>query len=305
MSQDTKNVQIVINDGNSDNKNLDVVNRFTKLLNIKYVNDPGRKVDAALLNLIEISDGKYIWWFGDDLFKKNAIKEALNCTKGDYDCIYVNGVIHNSNRLLLESNDKITNDKNLFLNAIGINIGFISSFIFKKNSSVLHIDKVKNCMIEEEKFVPSPTFANVYIFLHVIAKGDNFLFHSRPLFTCQPHDGDHFLKTKVRDSGAVLNDAFFVFGVNMKDILILFLDQFDEAVIKTLINDSFKSAWRGVIVGSALGWDTTKSYNGHSKISALIKNYYNQPEIFLALPLFLLPEKIVRLLYRIFKQIKG
>jgi len=305
VSQDTKNVQILINDGNSDNKNLDVVNGFTKSLNIKYVKDPGRTIDTALLDLIEIADGKYIWWFGDDQFKEDAIKEAINCTKSDYDCIYVNGVLHNSNRLLVESNVKATNDKNIFLNAIGINIGFVSSFIFKKSSSISFIDKVRNFMIEEKKFVPSPTFSNVYILLHIIAKGDNFLFHSKPLFTCVPHDGNHFLKSKVRDSGIVLNDAFFVFGINMKDIFVLFHDQFDRALIKKLINDSFKSAWRGVIVGTAMGWDTTKSYNEFSKKLSLLKNYYNQPEIFLALPLFLLPERIVRFLYRIFKLIKA
>ena len=160
-------------------------------------------------------------------------------------------------------------------------------------------------MSKEVTSVPNPTFSNVYIFLHVISSSNNFFLCSQPMFVCHPHNSDYFLKTKVNDLGLILNDAFFVFGVNLKNIFLLYQDQFDKDIIKSLIKSSFKSAWRGVIVGSALGWDTTTKYKGYSKKLALLKNYYNQPEILLALPLFLLPKVVIKFLYTFFKQIKG
>ncbi len=57
LLQDNENVQIVIHDGNDD-ENQAVVSKFTGLLNIEYIHKPGRSVDVALLELIEISSGK-------------------------------------------------------------------------------------------------------------------------------------------------------------------------------------------------------------------------------------------------------
>jgi len=303
LLQDNENVQIVIHDGNDDDENQAVVSKFTGLLNIEYTHKPGRSVDVALLELIEISSGKYIWWFGDDIFNQGALKKVLKCIKNNYDCIYVNGTIAGSNKLLLNIDNKITSDKDLFLKSIGINIGFISSFVFIRSVAISHIDIVKKHMIEEARVVPTPTFSNVYILLYVISRGDNFLLHSSPLFLCNPNDSNHFLKTKVKKSGVILNDAFFVFGVNFKDILLMYQDQFDVNTIKFLINASFRSAWRGVIVGSALGWDTVKGFGDFSKRLSLIKHYYNQPEMLLALSLFLLPVKILRIFYFGYKKI--
>jgi glycosyltransferase involved in cell wall biosynthesis len=304
LLQENEDVQVVIHDGNYDDKNQEVVSKFTGLLNIEYVNKPGRSVDTALLDLLEMSSGKYIWWFGDDVFNQGALKETLKCIKNNYDCIYVNASIADSNKLLLNIDNEITSDKNLFLKLIGINIGFISSFIFLRSVAVSHIDIVKNHMIEEARSVPAPTFSNVYILLYVISRGSNFLLHSTPLFICHPNAPDQFLETKVKDSGVILNDAFFVFGVNMKDILLRYQDQFDKNTVKSLINASFRSAWRGVIVGAALGWDTTKGFGNFSKRLSLIKHYYNQPEILFALPLFMLPSAILRYLYVVYEKLK-
>ena len=192
LMQDSKEVQVIIHDGNYDNQNLKVVAKFENLLNIKYASNPGRTIDSALLDLIKISEAKYIWWFGDDVFNPGSLGQVLKFTKKGYDLIYVNGIISDSKKLLSVQDDKQISDKNVFLNLIGINIGFVSSFIFLREKTLGQIKRIENHMSKEITNVPNPTFSNVYIFLHVISSSNNLFLCSQPLFECQPHKSDFF-----------------------------------------------------------------------------------------------------------------
>jgi abequosyltransferase len=95
LNQNDVNLQIVISDNASEDRTVDVVNKYIKLgLNIKYFCWPKNMgADLNFLKVAELADGEFLWFLGsDDLICDGAIAKvltAINKLKSDiYLCSY-------------------------------------------------------------------------------------------------------------------------------------------------------------------------------------------------------------------------
>jgi hypothetical protein len=169
----------------------------------------------------------------------------------------------------------------------GAGLGFISATIFNRKLGL-------RGAVEAEKYVGS-SFANLYIVLYVITQPGDCYYLRGPVVTCHPATSDEIRSVVIRDGGRIENEAFQVFGVNFSVIVREFSASFDSQIIKKTLRKSFGQTWRGVLVGSVGGWDTTKG-----KRFKLIRNFWMFPESWLAFILFLLPKGILKQLYKIY-----
>ena len=76
-TQVSSDIEVIVHDGSYSEDTKIVVEKYKKLMDIKYINLPGREVDYALVELIEFSSGKYVWWIGDDDIAPNSIERIL------------------------------------------------------------------------------------------------------------------------------------------------------------------------------------------------------------------------------------
>jgi FkbM family methyltransferase len=106
--------------------------------------DTRRGVDETLLLLLEQSSGEYVWFFGsDDILKARAIeiiRQRILESAERPALIYVNHeVVNNSGKLLIPSHirsqkDRLFRDGRKCAAWLGLNLGYISSCIFRREA---------------------------------------------------------------------------------------------------------------------------------------------------------------------------
>jgi glycosyltransferase involved in cell wall biosynthesis len=294
VPQFTDEIEIVVKDDSTNDETELLVNRFTKVFPIRYYRGVKEGIDRTVIFLTQKALGKFVWWMGDDTIEPGGVAAVVDVIKSrpSVNFIWANYQLFNTRKLGIDIQDReCFIEKNKLLVLGGAGLGFISATIFNRDLGL-------KCLINANKYVGS-LFSNLYIVLHVIAQPGDCYYLRGPVVICHPATSDEIKSVVVKDGGLIKNEAFQVFGVNFSNIVREFSKSFDSKIINKTLKKSFGQTWRGVLVGSIGGWDTTKG-----KRLKLIRNFWMFPESWIAFALFLLPTSILNKLYKFYKFIQ-
>jgi hypothetical protein len=146
-----------------------------------------------------------------------------------------------------------------------------------------------------KKHVVGFSFASTCVVLFILSEPGKFYFLRGPYILCHPTTTQEFKEKLVKD-GRIRNEAFNVYGVDFYNILGEFKGKFEKKAIRKILSVNFAALWRGMVVAWIGGWDTPIG-----KRWKMFKLYWSFPEIWLAMPIFLMPLFVNRFLYRIYK----
>jgi len=284
-------VEIVIRDDSSNNKTIELAKRFASTLPIKFFYGEKGGIDRAVLFLTHQARGRFIWWMGDDEFSPNAVSSVLNTILSNekINFIWANyHLIGNPSLAIDLPEDKFFKSRNELLEGAGAALGFVSATIFRR-------EIVLPGLREAESYIGTQ-FVNLFIVLYAITQPGRLFYLRGPIIICHNATSEEIKTAVINQNGLIQNQAFQVFGINFSNIVNRFSDSFDPAVLKRVLKKSFGKMWRGVLVGTAGGWDTTQG-----KRIKLIKNFWQFPESWIAVVLFCFPKIILGYLYRGYK----
>ena len=289
--QATPEVEILIRDDSQNGETKEIVQSYIFKTSLQLNYFKGEKManggyDIALLFLTKEAKGKYIWWFGDDLLDEGAISDVLKLIKEfpEISFIWMNSCdVNNRGNMAFNfvGNRFFNNADEIIETDIGL-LGFPSATILKRKEAILGLEKAK-------KFIGT-TLTGFYLVLYVLSGKGKFYFLQKPYILSNP-----------KPSGeARWYDSFQVHGINYFLITQEFKDKFDKKIMKKALTDKFGDAWRAVVVERAMGF--TSGFGSKTpKIKQMFQCYWNYPEFYIALPLFLTPRFILSFFYKIYK----
>jgi len=141
VDQDNTDIEILIRDDSQQDISNYIFSKY-KDLPIRYFKMKKQGIDLAILWLINNSNGKYIWIFGDDILEKNSIRNVKEIINNYYpSLIYLNSFCIQNNEQSIKENSYIGNEKNFFLNLIKDQMGFCSAIVMKS-------EKIQECILE-------------------------------------------------------------------------------------------------------------------------------------------------------------
>lgn len=272
-----EDIEVIVKDDSTNDECAAVCGDY----NVRYFHGEKKGVDKALLFLLQEAKGEYIWFIGDDDIKANAVDRVLEALKCPVSFLFVNGTA-NGKQLLDLPDGYVSKDK--LLEEARCGLGFISSCIFKKDMSVFE---------EAKKYIGSE-WVSLFLVFNALHSG-NWYYIREPLVTCYPRTNEE-TKQITNKGGRIENRAFDVFGIGFADMVNRF--PFPKKSKRNTIKKTFGMAWRGVLVGAAGGWDTTKG-----NAWKLLKHFYSYPESYIAFILFLIPEGVYPRLYSIYRDL--
>lgn len=289
----TDNIEVIIRDDSPNDETGRIVKEWDGKLKcpVRYFKGEKSKIggyDKALLFLTEEAKGRYLWWFGDDILVSDAVVRVVSLIKEkNPDFIWIN-----SRNIDVESDkgfdlggDKIfKSGSEIFSTNVGL-LGFPSATILNREKAIKNIQGAK-------KFIGT-TLTGFYLVLSVISENGKMYFIQEPCLLSYP-----------KPLGEVRwYDSFVVHGVNYHIIAREFKNKFEKAAFRKGLADQFGRIWRAVVVERAMGFKTGFGAPTH-KIWKMTKLYWNYPEFWIALPLFLTPRFILRIFYKIYKFFK-
>lgn len=288
-------VEILIRDDSPNDDTGAVVRDFSAHLPIPIHYFKGEKskvggYDKALLFLTKQAEGKYLWWYGDDVLADGAVARILSLTKKqpDLSFIWLNARDKNDEKDLgfdLGGDKLFKNGSEIFATNVGL-LGFPSATLLRREEALGGLSGA-------EKFIGT-TLVGYYLVLYVISKNKMAYFMQEPCLLSDP-----------KPPGEVRwYDSFQVHAVNYYVIAQDFKDKFDRRAFRRGLADQFGRIWRAVIVERALGLKTGFASQS-PKISKMAKLYYSYPEFWIALPLFLVPRPILGWAYKTYKFLRG
>lgn len=293
VPQYTDEIEIVVKDDSTNDETEHLVNNFTKVLPIRYYKGVKEGIDRTVIFLMEKALGKFVWWMGDDKIESGGVSAVVEVIKSkpSVNFIWANYQLINTKLVGIDLEAKECQiEKNQLLFLAGAGLGFISATIFNKKIGA-------KAIVSAEEYVGT-LFVNLYIVLYVITQPGESYYLKGPIVTCYPATSEEIKSTYVGNLGEINNPAFQTFGISFASIVKNFSNSFDRNIIRKTLKRSFGQTWRGVLVGTVGGWDTTKG-----KKLMLIRNFYMYPECWIALVLFMLPVDVLKLLYRLHKSI--
>jgi len=293
LPQYTEEIEIVVKDDSTNDETELLVNRFKKVLPIRYYRGAKEGIDKTIIFLTRKALGQFVWWMGDDTIEPGGVAAVVEVIKSkpSVNFIWANYQLFNTKLFGIELEVKeceILKDQLLVL--AGAGLGFISSTIFNRNLGM-------KAIATTEEYVGT-LFVNLYIVLYVISQPGGSYYLKGPIVICHPATSEEVKSNYVGNSGEINNPAFQTFGISFASIVNNFSDSFDPKIIRKTLKRSFGQTWRGVLVGTVGGWDTTKG-----KKLMLIRNFHMYPECWIALVLFMLPVNILKSLYRLYKSV--
>ncbi len=291
--QITPEVELVIRD---DSTNLETHEFFEKLKvgkgwHVNYIKGEKIGIDAANLLLVERAQGKYIWWFSDDdEIRPNALSRVLELVKKypDITFMWVNFDFQVAGNPAVNREEGFFKDGNEVLEVLGTNIGLLSSLIFSRKDGLPAMPLAK-------KHIVGFSFAQLVLIFHVLSGGGKLFFLRGPYILCHPTTPEEF-KREATKTGKIINETFKTYAVDFYNIVHEFDGKFSARAIKKILSINFAAAWRGLIIRWIGGWDMPTG-----KRWTMFKLYWNFPEVWLAMPILLLPLSINRFLYRIYR----
>lgn len=293
LGQMTNEVEIVIRDDSTDEKTVELVKKYQDQLLIRFFKGKKEGIDRTVIFLTEQALGKFVWWMGDDEIVQGGVAQVLKVIKNQKDLafIWANYILTQSDKIAMSrSDDGLFESLDQLLELGGAGLGFISCTIFKRELALPHLENSK-------KYVGS-AFTNLYIVLGVITSPGALYYLSGPIVICHPATSEE-VKAQFLRNGQIKNPAFEIFGISFAKIVYEFSSSFSYWTLRKVISKSFGCTWRGVLVGSAGGWDTTKG-----KRLMMMKHFWTFPEAWIAVILFSVPAFINKFFYRLYKKVK-
>ncbi len=293
LPQITNEVEIVVRD---DGPNDEAKKAFDflaagKAINFNYIKGEKIGLDAANLFLIENARGKYIWWFSDDdEMRPGAIAKVLELVKSNIDIsfIWANFSVYGNKNSTILRDDGFFIDGSEVLDVLGTNIGLLSTLIFSRNEALQSLPQAR-------KHIKGFSFAGLVPLLTVLSGSGRFYFLKGPYVVAHPTTSEEFKRAFVKN-GKIENIAFNSYGIDFFTIVKEFEGKFKKRSIRKLLATNFGALWRGMVVAWIGGWDTPIG-----KRWKMFTLYWDFPEFWLAIPVFLLPLSVNAFLYKIYK----
>jgi glycosyltransferase involved in cell wall biosynthesis len=292
-SQVTDDVEIIIRDDSTNDATERIVERFSKIVPIRYYHGTKEGVDKTLIFVTKVARGRFVWWMGDDDVVPGGVSSVLDVIKQKTEVtfIWANYRLVNGKKLAIDFPENCFFDnRDQLLVLGGAALGFISATIFKRELSLLGIDLAK-------KYIGS-AFVSLYLVLFVISQPGKHYYIRGEVVICHPATSDEAKASVVSENGVIDNWAFQVFGINFAKIVRDFSNTFSATAIRRTIKTSFGQTWRGILVAYVGGWDTPKG-----KRIQMIKYFWMYPECWIALVLFMIPKSILSVLYSLYKSL--
>ena len=66
-------IEIIIRDDSVTDETEKVIEKYLPLFPIKYIRGEKQGLDKAIIDLTNVANGRFIWWFGDDVLHSGAI----------------------------------------------------------------------------------------------------------------------------------------------------------------------------------------------------------------------------------------
>jgi glycosyltransferase involved in cell wall biosynthesis len=280
-------LEIVICDESDGDDSSLVVEKYSKIYPIKYLNRSRGGLDKAVLDLVQIAAGDYIWWIGDDKILPGGIRTIISYLKEmDPDFLWVNSSeMSNPSHLTFNLLDSVvTHDPNDLLSFdLGL-LGFITATVFRRSVAVRYLDSAAS--------FKGSAWVCLYLILSVVTSGGKLAILKTPCFSSYP-----------KPSGEVRwYDQFQVFGINLLHIAAQFESHFDNVKFKKSITRNLVRVLKSIIVERALGYKTGFASPSVS-LKSLFINYYNYLPFWVYLPLLIVPSSLLSILYPLYKKI--
>jgi glycosyltransferase involved in cell wall biosynthesis len=283
-SQLTDEVEVIVRDDSSDDETKRVAALYA-CQNLRYFRGIKEGLDKTLIFLLKEARGRFVWWFVDDILADGALKDIVSILKENPD---ISLMVINSRDLSTGvvtfnfGKNKFFKDKNQVLKEVNDQLGFISGVIFRKEDALPSLDAAY-------KYIGT-SWVNLFIILSVAACGKKFYFIQTP----------YILSSPKPPGEKRWYDSFQVHAINYFLVLQAFKDEFDRKIFRKALANKFGRSWRAVVVERAMGF-TTGFGSKSPKIFKMAKLYWNYPEFYIALPLFLTPRPILKMLYKIYR----
>ena len=294
LPQLTSEIEIVVRDDSPNLLSKEAFEEITKTHNFAHQYHKGDKigVDRASIFLLEKAQGEFVWFLSDDdELMDGAIETLLKIIKSDekLNLVWANYYFNDKSRMAIS--DRKTGyfrDGSDVLETLGMNIGLISTQIYRRHIGLTGIEKAL-------KYELGFGFVSTAIYIHVVTQPGTLYFWGGPYLLCHPTTSEEFKQAYVKN-GEIKNQFFNIYGVSFFDIMQGFKESFSRHAVRHILTRNFASVWRGMLVGWVGGWDTPKG-----KLGRMFKYYWNFPEFWLALPIFLMPLWFNRFLFKIYK----
>lgn len=293
LPQLTAETELVIRDDSPNNKTREVFDDFVARLRpagrLDYCQGEKIGLDAANLFLLERARGRYLWWFSDDdKILPGVIAKVSSLVHSDpaIDLIWINFDFADQGILGVDWPDGFFKDGSQVLEVLGTNIGLLSTYFLKREKALSGLSLAK-------KHVKGFSFASTVVVLSVLSQLGKFYFLRGPNFVCYPTTIEDIKESQKKGAK---NEGFNVYGVDFYNIISEFKGSFRKRSIRKILKTNFASLWRGMLVAWVGGWETPVG-----KRWRMFKLYWNFPEFWLAIWLFLLPVWLNRFFYRIYK----
>ena len=295
MPQLTDETELVIRDDSPNDETRKVfdelVEKFKPLAKLNYIQGEKIGLDAANLFLLENAIGKYIWWFSDDdEFMPGAIAKTLELIKKYPEITFIWVNFCDFKIIAIDRGDGFFKDRNDVLESLTIGaIGLLSTYFLRREDALMALPVVK-------KFVKGFSFASTSVVFYVLTGSGKFYFLRGPYILCHVSTTVDEIKKSIVPGKKIDNKYFNIFGVDFYNIVMEFSDKFTIHAVRKILTNSFSCVWRGILVGWIGGWDTPQG-----KRWKMFKLYWSFPEFWIAMPLFLLPLWVNKILYKIYK----
>jgi len=275
-------LEVIVCDDSQNNLSEAIVQKYKNQIPIKYIHRQEKGFDSAILNLLEIASGDYVWWFGDDILLDNAIKEIYKILISNNKIVFL--WINSANELdhslitFEERGLKLLKDRNELLKYdIGL-LGFITATIFKRVSVSESIPNAKKLI--------GTSFVALFIVLCAVVQPGIYAICGKICFVSPP-----------KPSGEIRwYDQIMVFGINLYKIAINFSYAFDDKKFKDAISKNLRRVLRAVLYERAKGYTTGFGSNTYSHIEFL-RCYHSYPTFWLYFPALLLPRFMICWIY--------
>ena len=264
-----RNIEVLILDDSTNDLSSKLVRKYNS--NIQYHKGIKKSLDHADFWLMEHAKGKYVWWFGDDVFIEGAVDKVCKVLEFEPDFVWVNSIGNERAKDLGQSRWMTGNE---VIEEIGDMLTFLSALVWRRNFITRELwrgnHKLGNCM------------AYMYPQLECLSKNGNYYYLAEPL-----------IYTDERDFSNLWYNPFVVFSKNYFEALDNFLDR--ENIRDSLLREKRRRG-RQILFGVIKYRLDGKNYGlGKASLKDILSIYYKHFIFWLLLPIFLMPKHLMKL----------
>lgn len=290
IAEDLQRVEIVIIDDSKDEKASLLAEEYGGKLPIRYYKGQKLGFDIAIISLVEMARGKYIWWIGDDLIETDAVRKIIGILEQfpDISFLWLNSRnINDINDVAFNLGpDRFIKDYN---EPLRIDIGMLCF----ASTTILKREKIIGAIESSKKYAGS-SIISLYFVLWTLTQDGQFYYLSHP-----------YILSESKPSGEVRwYDQFQVFCINIFKVVSIFKNKFSKKTIWIGLRKNLRQAIKAVLVERGMGLKTGFA-SPLPKVLPMLRCYWSYWEAWVATPFMLMPRFILRALYGLFKKTRN